>query len=65
MVYECRCDERLRAKAEGSTRLAYTGWRGGRTPKDKREVKIVAIFRFFYDFAGRCHPYFRIFEKRL
>ena len=25
LIYECRCNERLRAKAEGSTRLAYTG----------------------------------------
>jgi hypothetical protein len=24
LIYECRCDERLKAKAEGSTRLAYT-----------------------------------------
>jgi hypothetical protein len=24
LIYECRCDERLRDKAEGSTRLAYT-----------------------------------------
>jgi hypothetical protein len=29
LVYECWCDERLKAKAEGSTRLAYTGLRGG------------------------------------
>ncbi len=29
MFYECRCDKRLKAKAEGSTRLAYTGLRGG------------------------------------
>jgi hypothetical protein len=28
-MYEYRCDERLKAKAEGSTRLAYTGLRGG------------------------------------
>jgi hypothetical protein len=28
LIYECRCDERLKAKAEGSTRLAYTGLRG-------------------------------------
>jgi hypothetical protein len=28
-IYECRCDERLKAKAEGSTRLTYTGLRGG------------------------------------
>ena len=27
LVLECRCDERLKAKAEGSTRLTYTGWR--------------------------------------
>jgi len=24
LIYECRCDERLKAKAEGSTLLAYT-----------------------------------------
>jgi hypothetical protein len=24
-MYECRCDERLKSKAEESTRLAYTG----------------------------------------
>jgi hypothetical protein len=29
LIYECRCDERLKAKTEGSTRLAYTGLRGG------------------------------------
>ena len=28
-MYECRCDARLRAKADGSTRLAYTVLRGG------------------------------------
>ena len=27
-TYECRCDERLKTKAEGSTRLTYTGLRG-------------------------------------
>ena len=30
-MYECRCDERLKVKAEGSTRLTYTGLCG---PKD-------------------------------
>ncbi len=25
VVYECRCDERLKTKAEESTRLVYTG----------------------------------------
>jgi hypothetical protein len=29
LIYECRCDERLKAKTEGSKRLAYTGLRGG------------------------------------
>jgi hypothetical protein len=24
-MYECRCDERLKAEAEGSTLLTYTG----------------------------------------
>ncbi len=24
-IYECRCDERLKTKAEESTRLGYTG----------------------------------------
>ena len=28
LILECRCDGRLKAKAEGSTRLAYTGWQG-------------------------------------
>jgi hypothetical protein len=27
-IYECRCDERLKTKAEESTRLAYTGLLG-------------------------------------
>jgi hypothetical protein len=29
LIYECLCDERLKVKAEGSTRLVYTGFRGG------------------------------------
>ena len=28
-IYECRCDERLKTKSEGSTRLGYTGLIGG------------------------------------
>jgi hypothetical protein len=27
LIYECRCDEKLKAKAEGSTPLTYTGLR--------------------------------------
>jgi hypothetical protein len=29
LIYECRCNERLKSKDEGSTRLVYTGLRGG------------------------------------
>ena len=29
LIYECRCDERLQVKVEGSTHLTYTGLRGG------------------------------------
>ena len=29
LIYECRCDERLKVKDEGSTRLVYTGLCGG------------------------------------
>jgi hypothetical protein len=28
-IYECRCNERLKGKTEGSTRLTYTGLFGG------------------------------------
>jgi hypothetical protein len=28
-IYECRCDERLKTKSEGSIRLVYTGLLGG------------------------------------
>ena len=28
LIYECRCDERLKVKDEGSTRLTYTGFLG-------------------------------------
>jgi hypothetical protein len=29
LIYECRCDERLRTTGEGSTRLTYTKLCGG------------------------------------
>jgi hypothetical protein len=29
LIYECRCDGRLKGKAEGSTRLVHTGLGGG------------------------------------
>ncbi len=31
-IYEYRCDERLKAKAEGSTRVTYTGLNEGLGP---------------------------------
>ncbi len=37
-IYECRCDERLKIKDEGSTRLIHWVVRGTGTPKDKDEV---------------------------
>ena len=40
-IYECRCDERLRSQADGSTRLTYTGlsWLGkiNATPPDVKQ----------------------------
>jgi hypothetical protein len=40
-MYECRCDERLKAKSEGSARLTYTGLRGGLEHlKDRDDVNI-------------------------
>ncbi len=43
LIFECRCDERLKVQVEGSTRLVYTGLnrqleRGTGTPKDRDEV---------------------------
>jgi hypothetical protein len=38
-LYECRCDERLRGKAEGSTRLAYTGLCGGLYSLEHRKIE--------------------------
>ena len=29
LIYECQCNERLKTKTEGSTRLTYTGLRWG------------------------------------
>jgi hypothetical protein len=29
LIYECRCDERLKGKTEGSTLFTYTGLCGG------------------------------------
>ena len=50
-IYECRCDERLKAKAEGSARLTYTGFRG-----DLEHLKIETrlIDEGFASVMGEC-----------
>ena len=40
---ECRCDTRLKAKAEGSTRLSYTVPSGTVIPKNIDEVNKRAV----------------------
>ena len=40
LIHECRCGERLNAKAERSTRLTYTGLRGG-LEHQKKETRII------------------------
>ena len=49
LIYECRCNERLKAKAEGSTRLTS---RGTRTPKDRDDVNLVD--ERFASVMGEC-----------
>jgi hypothetical protein len=39
-IYECRCDERLKTKAEESTRLAYT-WLLGKLEHLKIDARLI------------------------
>ena len=39
-MYECQCDERLKAKAEGSTLLTYTWLSGGLEHPGTEHIKI-------------------------
>ncbi len=41
LIYECRCDERLKAKAEGSARLEYPWLRGGLEHLKKKKRLII------------------------
>ena len=50
-IYECRCDERLKAKAEGSTRLAYTGLCGG---LEHLKIETGLIKERFASVMGEC-----------
>ena len=51
LIYECRCDERLKAKAEGSTRLSYTGLRGG---LEHLKIETRLIDERFESVMGEC-----------
>ena len=49
--YECRCDERLKVKAEGSTLLAYTGLHGG---LEHLKIETRLIDTRFTSVMGEC-----------
>ena len=51
LIYECRCDERLKAKSEGSTRLTYTGFHGG---LDHLKIETRLIDERFASVMGEC-----------
>jgi len=50
-MYEYRCDERLKTKSEGSTRLVYTGWHGG---LEHPEIETRLIDEMFVSVMGEC-----------
>ena len=50
-MYECRCDERLKAEAEGSTRLQYTGLHGG---LEHLKIESRLINERFASVLGEC-----------
>ena len=50
-INECRCDERLKAKSKGSTRLAYTGLHGG---LEHLEIETRVIDERFASVVGEC-----------
>ncbi len=51
-MYEYRCDERQKAKVEGSTRLAYyTGFRGG---LEHLKIETRLIDERFASLMGEC-----------
>jgi hypothetical protein len=51
LIYECRCDERLKTKAEESTRLVYT-WFLGKLEHLKIETRL--IDEMFASVMGEC-----------
>ncbi len=51
VIYECRWDERLKMKPEGSTRLSYTGFRGG---LEHLKIETNLINDSFVSVMGEC-----------
>ncbi len=51
IMYECRCDERLKDKPERSTRLVYTGFRGG---LEHLKIETRLIDERFPSVMGEC-----------
>jgi hypothetical protein len=51
LIYECRCDERLKVKDEGSTHLSYTGLIGG---LEHLKIETRLIDESFVSVMGEC-----------
>jgi hypothetical protein len=51
LIYECRCDERLKAKVERSTRLTFTVLRGG---LEQIKIETRLINDRFASVMGEC-----------
>jgi hypothetical protein len=51
LIYECRCDEKLKVKTEGSRRLTYTGFRVG---LDHLKIETRLIDERFASLMGEC-----------
>jgi hypothetical protein len=51
LIYECRCDERLKGKTEGSKLLTYTGWQGG---LEHLKIETRLIDERFTSVMGEC-----------
>ncbi len=52
-INECRCNERLKVKTEGSTRLTYTGLCGG-LEHLKIVTRLIDIDKRFTSVMGEC-----------
>jgi hypothetical protein len=51
LIYECRCDEKLKVKAEGYTHFAYTGLCGG---LEHLKIETRLIDERFPSVMGEC-----------